>query len=774
MRSILFILFSLMFIGVQAQERRYDRAVSYYEDGKYYKAYKQLDKALKHKDTRSRADVLLLQAKVLLKLTEDEFFLEDEPKALYNSMKLADKALAKSKDQASLREKESTFFQELAEKALEAANEELANQKYIQANKYFEKLYEINGDLRAKWGEGRVALALNDTNTVIEKAKEVSAALLEQAKAGETVLVEDKPFLFVINHYIDQKRYDTAAFISRNAYIIYPESKSVKNLLLQSFLLDVTSRRPQLETLEAFATMRPIFKDDSLFLHKENVLFLYLLNLHAAQPDIQHITDSLLSGYFEVKNAYFADQGEAYKKKDILFDQNNQEKVFNVLRYAAKAERSALLSAMLRNYVGGTYADSAYRAKKESDRWKLTFDRMQAENSIYLLAHALPEAEKVLRKEKWFPAFKLQLVQESLNKQAKFKDRTALVDFIPFALESYPRSLPVFKSAEALSRHLVAEFMDSAYWSYAKVTLKQHDFYFPDGKEIQALKRSFTERDFMANYFGSRLLKVEKNGKQVSEFEWTGNELLCQEGRVPDAIQAKVAQRINYFRRSAGVPDYVYLDTTKNAACQKAALIYQVNDGKLFTSPAETWKCYSLSAVDAAQFSARVFGQTTVFAVTTLMADKGDKNTWVGNRRWMLYPASRVMGHGSTNETALIWTLDNTGQRDTSEYMTDFVSWPPRDYCPQMFAFDRWNFSIYADLSKAKVKVLLNGKPVNIHQEALVSGYGMPSLVWEVKDAIVPEQTYTVVIEGVRLHGEKTATTFKYPVTFIDPMKKER
>lgn len=763
-----------MFIGVQAQERRYDRAVSYYEDGKYYKAYKQLDKALKHKDTRSRADVILLQAKVLLKLTEDEFFMEDEPKSLYNSMKLAEKALAKSKDQAAMRVKDSTFFRELADKALEAANAELNSQKYIQANKYFEKLYEINGDLRAKWGEGRVALALSDTITAIEKAKEVSAALLEKAKNGEAVNVEDQPFLYVINHYIDTKRFDTAAFIARNAYIIYPESKPVKNLLLQSFLLDVTSRRPQLESLEAFATMRPIFKDDSLFLHKENVLFLFLLNVHAAQADMQHITDSLLSGFFQVKNDYYAEQGEAYAKKDILFHANNQEKVFNVLRYAAKAERRALLSAMLRNYVSGVYADSAFKAKKESERWKLTFDRMEAENSIYLITHALPEADQVLRKEKWFPTFKAKLVQESLDQQAKFKDRTALVDFIPFALENYPRNLPVFKSAEKLSRHLVAEFIDSAYWSYAKVTLKQHDFYFPDGKEIQALKRSFTEKDFLANYFGSRLLKIEKNGKQVSEFEWNGNELLCQEGRVPDAIQAKVAQRINYFRRSAGVPDYVYLDTLKNAACQKAALIYQVNDGKLFTSPAETWKCYSLSAVDAAQFSARVFGQTTVFAVTTLMADKGDKNTWVGNRRWMLYPASRVMGHGSTNETALIWTLDDAGERDTSEFMADFVSWPPRDYCPQMFAFDRWNFSIYADLSKAKVKVLLNGKPVNIQQEALVNGYGMPSLVWEVKDAIVPEQTYTVVIEGVRLHGEKTTTTFKYPVTFIDPMKKEK
>lgn len=771
MRSFFCLLLFLFSIAGIAQERRLEKATNYYEQGKYEKAHKLLKKVLKHKDTRSNPTALMLEAKTLLQLSEDSDFLEDEPKALYNSLKAAEKALNKSKDAAALKTKDSAYFNLASQKVLEAAATELKNQKFIQADKYYEKLFELTGDLRAKWGEAQVSLELKDTLTALSISKELSGLILERAKENRSPEVDERPFALVINSYISEKRYDTAAAISRNAFIIYPKSALVKELLLKSFLLDVTSRRPQLETLEAFAQMRPIFKDDSLFLHKENVLFLYLLNFYASAEEQQGLTDSLLVGFIEIKNDYFKEFGEKYRSKDLLFHPKKQELIFNLIRYAARMERSKLLSAMMRNYVSGSFADSSFIKQKETDRWKTTFDRFKEEGSAYLLVHALPEAEQVLKKERWFAPYKKELILNSLNKQSNFKDRTALLEFVLFATEEYPRNKEVYSKAEQVSLHLIKEYSDSAYFSYARLAIKQHDFLFPSAPKLQALKRNFVEQDFIQNYFGSRLLKEQVNGKTVSEFVWNGNELLCKEGKVPSSIQKKVEQRINYFRRAAGVPDYVRLDSNKNAACQKAALIYQVNQGKLYTTPAETWKCYSISAVEAAELSARVFGQTTVFAVTTLMADKGESNVSVGNRRWMLFPASRIMGHGSTNNTALIWTLDNQGDRDTAEYMHDFVSWPPRDFCPQMFAFDRWHFSIYADLSKAKVKVLLNGKPVNIHQEVLVKGYGMPSLVWEVKDPIQAEQDYTVVIEGVKLHGAKQTTTFKYPVKFIDPMK---
>ncbi|MDX5319634.1 MAG: CAP domain-containing protein, partial [Bacteroidota bacterium] len=389
----------------------------------------------------------------------------------------------------------------------------------------------------------------------------------------------------------------------------------------------------------------------------------------------------------------------------------------------------------------------------------------------FLLSSSLQVASQELQKESWFAPYKKQQLLNALDHPEQFNDRPALYHFIPFVLEEYPRDRMVYQKTQTLSENLIREFTDSMWFSYARITVKQHDRFFPETERVRTLKRTLVVKDFKENYYGSRLLKKEVNGQSIPEYIWNGNDLICDAGSIPPSIQNKVEQRINYFRRAAGVPDYVKLDTIKNEACQKAALIYQVNTGKFFTEPAETWKCYAYSAVEAAQLSARVFGQTTVFAVTSIMADQGEANTFVGNRRWLLYPPARDMGHGSTNKVSLIWTLDDAGDKDTTEYMEDFVSWPPRDYCPIMFAFDRWSFSLYADLSKAKVSMSLDGKPLAIKQETQVSGYGMPTLVWT--PDFKPEQgkKYTVTIQGVKLHGNSTPRTYQYTVEFIDPMK---
>jgi hypothetical protein len=767
--AICFIFFCSL--SLHAQESRYRKALADYQEESYKKAYKKLKKALEHKETRHLPEVLLLNAKIILALEYDEKFTKELPRPLLESLKFAEKAVKKSKSPAALLEKEAAFFSELEEKVLARAGAELEKGRAAQAQKYYLRLHEMNGSLQALWGEAKVALALQDTVIAVEKAgKLVERVFIFSEDTAYRPEVNDEPFLFLTAHYIAKKRYDTAAYISERSLNIYPESAGLKAGLLKAFLLHVTQSSPAYSTLEHFASMRTRFREDSLFLHKENVLFLYLLNTYSNQG-LTSVADSLLAGFIDLKNSYYEEFGAAYRKKDPLYDPDNNKLIFNLIRYSAKFEREAFLSLLLKNYIGGGYATAGFRSLSAEKRWKDYFSAVEKERSVFLLYTSLPFAAKELNKEKWFLKYRQELIHRALLEADSFHDRAALLQFIPFVLKEYPGNREVFLLTRKLSLSMISEYIDSSYFSHAQLCVIQHERLLDRSPELKPLKRKLGEKDFIANYYGSRLMNDSVNGKLVSEFVWNGNEANCDAGGVPVKVQEKVEQRINYFRRTARVPDYVQLIADKNRKCQYAALLYQVNNIKKAAKPAESWKCYSAIAGEGALMSARVSGQTSVFAVTSVMADLGDDNIALGNRRWLLFPPAREMGHGSTSRVALIWTLDESGKKDSSEYMKDFVSWPPRDFCPTMFRFERWHFSMYADMSKATISLSSGTRSIPVKQENLQEGYGMPSLVWKPLENLEDEVEYTVTIKNILLHGEKKPRNISYTVTFFDPMK---
>lgn len=760
--SIILLCFVML---AQAQEKKLIKAQEQYNRGNYEKTLDLLEAVAKHKETRNNVEVYVLQAKANMALHGEPDF----PKALINAMKSIDKAIKKTGNKSFLEADHGDFLDSLRDLSMNEAFSELANKRYTQADKYFAKVFETFQWMPALWGQARVALALEDTLTALYTARELVNAVLNDTNLAP-VLNDSGPFKLLVEQHLKKKQYDSAAYYAEFGSDLYPKDTKLTELLLESFLFYITSAPPDISALQSFAHMRPRYSKDSIFLHKENVLFLSLLNQYANSEEPE-MADTLLAGFVSVKNQYYLEQGEDYRKKDILYNPNNQELLFGLIRYSAKFERHNLMGVLLKAYVSGEYSDSAFKATTLTTRWRNLFDRVGNEHSVFLLSGTIQAADLALKKESWYPAFRKNLIQNVFTNQSTYKDRTGFYNFIPFALQNYPKDVAIKQNAEKLSLHIIQEYIDSAWFSYAKYSIRQHDKLFTASKTLKDLKYRFTVEDFKANYYGSRLLQKEENGKTISEFSWNGNPLICDEGRVPQAIQQKVEQRINYFRRTAGVQDYVILDTNRNKACQKAALIYEVNPSKRYTEPGETWKCFAYSAVDAAKFGARVMGQTTVFAVNSIMADQGDQNTFVGNRRWLLYPPARRMGHGSTAKTSILWTVDDSGNKDSTLFINDFVAWPPADYCPTMLAFQRWSFSLYADFSKAKVTVTENGKPFPVKQEELKSGYGMPTLVWLPENKPTEGKTYTITIKGIVKQGETKPSTISYNVEFIDPMK---
>ena len=186
-------------------------------------------------------------------------------------------------------------------------------------------------------------------------------------------------------------------------------------------------------------------------------------------------------------------------------------------------------------------------------------------------------------------------------------------------------------------------------------------------------------------------------------------------------------------------------------------------NNKLDHDPTSSWSCYTDGGKYAAKHSLLVKDANTSLAVTYIMADK---NPSAGNRRWLLYPNGQVYGHGSTNDVAVIWALDDSGSTDTTQFMDKAICWPPQGYVPQMMLFENWTFGLYRNLKGAKVEVKQDGKTIPVKVEPYVAGYGAPTVVFKptINKSSLPEKSkfdVTVTLSSGRKYSY-TVHTFNY------------
>lgn len=256
-----------------------------------------------------------------------------------------------------------------------------------------------------------------------------------------------------------------------------------------------------------------------------------------------------------------------------------------------------------------------------------------------------------------------------------------------------------------------------------------------------------------------------------SEFSWDGSIDTCDPGTVPASVHAKVLQRINYFRRQAGLPDDVTFDSGKNAKCQQAALMMSANH-QLSHTPPNTWACYTTDGYDAASHSNLTLGHiTTTVGIRALMSDDGSNNTAVGHRRWFLYPPAKIMGHGSTGNSMAVWVIGDFGPTPPSA--PEFVAWPPQGFVPApIVPYARWSFSVTgADFDATTITMTdSSGNPVSLVQNPVAYGYGDATIVWEPSGIITGESAdldYHVTVSNVVV-GSQTKN-YSYTVTIVQP-----
>jgi hypothetical protein len=234
---------------------------------------------------------------------------------------------------------------------------------------------------------------------------------------------------------------------------------------------------------------------------------------------------------------------------------------------------------------------------------------------------------------------------------------------------------------------------------------------------------------------------------------------------------AAIIARVNDYRWMAGLPGGVTLDPTENGEAQQAALMMAAND-ELSHSPTPDWLDYSTAGAVGAANSDLDLGISGVAAIDEYMTDPGSGNTFVGHRRWVLYPPTQTMGVGDipAESNALYVVQPQT----TPVPSVTAVAWPPAGFVPAPLVPQRWSLQSGsdADFSNATVAVTQNGivQTVEILSDD-DDGYGGNAIVWDLPFAPAPlpglQTVYTVNVGNVLLDGEPQS--FSYTTTSFDP-----
>lgn len=302
---------------------------------------------------------------------------------------------------------------------------------------------------------------------------------------------------------------------------------------------------------------------------------------------------------------------------------------------------------------------------------------------------------------------------------------------------------------------------------------------FLSGKSIDDSKLK-AANDFKENYLGS----------EIKDIGWSGNKLICTKGKLKDETYKKILQRINYFRRTAGVYDSIEFDEGYNKIAQAAALIMYSNE-RLTHQPSKDLKCYSDDGYEGASSSNLSLLIKNDFSrlITDEVEDDGSGNEDCGHRSWILFAQRKRMGFGATNGSYALQVINPT---KNNKPIPEYYSFPPKGYVPFQVVFKKWSFFVTTqnvDFSKAKIEMQINGKQIKCSAITRNASYGDNSIIWTVqglkddfsysycsmeeKKKVFQKLNYidskiSVKITNVKIDNQ--VKDFEYEVQIFDPM----
>lgn len=712
------VLIALSALRVNAQADRISQAI---DDNNLKRALNLAEDAEEDPDYRKNPEVYFLKAKVLYLIIQDEFLSTKYPDALKDGIKALEKGRTKA---------EGEFFPEytdLVNDYVKINNEEGAANykinKFTKAIKYYQKSHELNEDMSAIYWIGKCYLYMLDTTMAETYYQRVILWSDNQKAEGNDVdkLMSDAYIYYADKYWVLQK-YDSANLYLESARKVFGGSEKIDYFQKEVAKEQIKQLPPSSLMMEKIKHTLSYFPTDTFFVKKENALYLYMMRNHFDKGQLD-VLDTMLIKFKEEKVARSKSTDVSrYRKSDQFMDSKPENVLWKLVKYFSKFDHTAVS-----NYIAHQYIVQTAKSAEEDElqaRYAVIIDYAAKSQSLFLATQLLESAEERYGSSETINSIRASLISKNQDAELSTKNQGALYALLIKSIPSLENLSE--ENQKTIDKYIDALIKDRDYTEAKKVILTHFNAQ-PDNP-LWARKLDYLAKDdFFYSYYMTRVKDEMVAGMKVNGFTWNGSSVNCEPGEVDAETQQKVEDRINYFRRQAGLTE-IYLDPELNDWCQKSALMMEANKN-LSHEPDSRWRCYTDEGAHAARYSLLTKGATTTMAVTSFMADS--KNPSVGNRRWLLYPNGLALGHGSTENACAIWALDDSGSVDTNLYKEKFVAWPPEGNLPKMMIFPFWSFSLQQDLSGATVTMQTGETPIPLQVFDLVDGYGMPTLVWK-------------------------------------------
>lgn len=696
------------------------------EDKNFKKLEKVALNALEDKQLKKKPEVYYYLAQAYVEQSMDEILFSKNPDAVKLATKYMLKGIKKDDNRAVLY----GGFEKVLEKVINRQTQEAERQykikKMSKSIKMFNYVIALDSTNRyAYYMLGKSYIANLDSALGEESFKKLITWYNEDLSSENDDAEKNvDPHAYFIDKYWQAGKYDSAKYWIKNGREIFDDNAKLNYYDVKVTYDQIQDMAPSELLLDYIQEVLVYSPKDKDFLHKENSVYIYLIKKKLNKNE-KGSGDLLINRFVREKvEKSSSDDAMIIKNTDIFVEKKPENVLWKLTQYFHRNGHLVSSEHVLDRYIAQTAQDTTEKAI--ADRWYVitnyAFKTKKLPFSGFVLQQAIaryPDNKSLLDSRK-------EVIAEREVAAADVDEQGALYLLMQdeFNADSSDDNK---KRLLAINDKYVGLLAAANRFNTAKTVMKEQIAMTPNEDHGERL-RYLAREDFYQNYFLTRTKGKDIDGNAIKAFDWNGSTSGCDAGTIDMDIQEKVADRINYFRRNAGVPE-VLLDAATNEFCQKAALMMTSNNS-LNHEPPRTWRCWTNDGFYAAKHSLLIKDANTTMAVTYIM---DDQNPAAGNRRWLLYPNGKVYGHGSTNNIAVIWALDDSGSTDTTQYMDQPVSWPPEGDIPQMMLFKNWTFSIYRDLKDATVEVLQDGKALDVNVEPFTRGYGAPTLVFQPK-----------------------------------------
>ncbi len=724
-KIVLFILLISTSVGVFSQDKNFEKAKREFVKGNLTGANKLIDKCLLG-ENKNYPGVRLLKSKIMYAIANDGDLKLKFPNAMKDAIRYAE--YTKEDERVMIG---GVYIYSLPEnveylKAIVKANNKEAleaynTNKYSKALPIFKRSLSFGLDTQALVLVGECYWQMNlriESLTYFKQAAELIYAGVTES--GYKLYGYSKlPFRQLGQYYIEKKQYDTAYVIVKNGREILPNDPVLSSYTYNLMRYALEKIPPSDDYLKLVQQSLKDFPTDSFLNHRENSIYIFLLN-GMAKANEQRQFDSLVMLYAKSKKDKGSSKNlELIKKYDIFAGQEPDIFIENLYKY--------FVDINLREAAYSTYIKHiSLSAKPNLQRSFNSF--VVLEKPVYaevLFNRHLELNSKDILTKKTMQEYIIQKNKEQLG----YYDILPMLNLNNACAKDYPKDLSFKTKAKEYRTRLINEATDSADFVLARKIWNESNTLYSDlKKELDGQWKKIVSEDFKVNYYGSRINPFGKKELGIPEFKWKGEMDKCIPGKMSDTLVLRLERRINYFRRMAGVTEEIVLTNDNNENCEIAALMCEANKS-MSHQPNDGWRCFIPAGFDALKLSILSKDGNPAIAITAAM---GQNHPTVGNRRWLLYPYSQLMGIGTSNNYTSILTVDNSNKTDSAKYRTQAVTWPPAGYCPKMMVYKKWSFTLNQNLKGAVVTMKnAKGEIVNLKMEDYAPGYGMNTLVWE-------------------------------------------